>query len=104
MMMNSAHCQAHFSPQERNILGNILAIEPYQPVQGSGLHNGLQYGTRVPLPFRSCLSWWERLHPYAESSASARRERILTLIMCFSAGHTRGHKPSLHAASQAITW
>jgi Protein of unknown function (DUF3106) len=43
-MMNSGQFQAQFSPQERNILGNILAVEPYQPVHGSGLDNGLQNG------------------------------------------------------------
>ena len=43
-MMNSGQFQAQFTPQERSILGNILAVEPYQPVHGSGLDNGLQYG------------------------------------------------------------
>jgi hypothetical protein len=43
-MMNSGQFQAQFTPQERNILGNILAVEPYQPVHGSGLDNGLEYG------------------------------------------------------------
>ncbi len=43
-MMNSSQFQAQFSPQERSILGNILAVEPYQPVHGSGLDNGLEYG------------------------------------------------------------
>jgi hypothetical protein len=43
-MMNSSQFQAQFSPQERNILGNILAVEPYQPIHGSGLDNGLEYG------------------------------------------------------------
>jgi hypothetical protein len=43
-MMQSSQFQAQFSPQERGILGNILAVEPYQPVRGSGLDNGLEYG------------------------------------------------------------
>jgi chemotaxis regulatin CheY-phosphate phosphatase CheZ len=43
-MMNSSQFQAQFTPQERTILGNILTVEPYQPVHGSGLENGLQYG------------------------------------------------------------
>jgi hypothetical protein len=44
-MMNSNQFQAQFTPHERNILGNILAAEPYQPVHGSGLdNNGLEYG------------------------------------------------------------
>ena len=43
-MMNSGQFQSQFTPQERSILGNILAVEPYQPVRGSGLDNGLQYG------------------------------------------------------------
>ena len=44
-MMNSSQFQAQFTPQERGILGNILAVEPYQPVPRSGLdNNGLQYG------------------------------------------------------------
>ena len=43
-MMNSGQFQAQFTPQERSILGNILAVEPYQPVPRSGLDNGLQYG------------------------------------------------------------
>ena len=43
-MMNSGQFQAQFSPQERSILGNILAVEPYEHVRGSGLDNGLQYG------------------------------------------------------------
>jgi hypothetical protein len=43
--MNSGQFQAQFTPQERGILGNILAVEPYQPVPRSGLdNNGLQYG------------------------------------------------------------
>jgi hypothetical protein len=45
VMMNSGQFQAQFTPQERGILGNILAVEPYQPVPRSGLDpNGLQYG------------------------------------------------------------
>jgi hypothetical protein len=44
-MMNSGQFQAQFTAQERGILGNILAVEPYQPVPRSGLdNNGLQYG------------------------------------------------------------
>jgi hypothetical protein len=44
-MMNSSQFQSQFTPQERGILGNILAVEPYQPVPRSGLDpNGLQYG------------------------------------------------------------
>jgi hypothetical protein len=44
VMMNSGQFQAQFTPHERSILGNILAAEPYQPVRGSSLDNGLQYG------------------------------------------------------------
>jgi Protein of unknown function (DUF3106) len=43
-MMNSSQFQAQFTPQERSILGNILTVEPYRPVHGSGLDNGLEYG------------------------------------------------------------
>lgn len=44
-LMNSGQFQAQFTPQERSILGNILVVEPYQPVPRSGLdNNGLQYG------------------------------------------------------------
>jgi len=44
-LMNSGQFQAQFTSQERNILGNILAVEPYQPVPRSGLdNNGPQYG------------------------------------------------------------
>lgn len=43
-MMGSSQFQDQFSPQERNILGNMLSVEPYQPVHGSGLDNGLEYG------------------------------------------------------------
>ncbi len=44
-MMNSNQFQAQFTPQERSMLGNILAVEPYEPVHGSGLGNdGLEYG------------------------------------------------------------
>ncbi len=31
LVINSARFQADFSPQERNILGSLLSIEPYQP-------------------------------------------------------------------------
>jgi hypothetical protein len=44
VMMNSGRFQAQFTPQERGILGNILAVEPYQPVRGSSLDNGLESG------------------------------------------------------------
>ncbi len=43
-LMNSGQFQAQFTPHERTILGNILAVEPYQPVRGSSLDNGVQYG------------------------------------------------------------
>jgi Protein of unknown function (DUF3106) len=43
-MMRSPQFQSQFSPQERFMLGNILAVEPYQPVRGSSLDNGLEYG------------------------------------------------------------
>lgn len=44
-MMNSNQFQAQFTPQERGVLGNLLAVEPYEPVRGSGLGNdGLEYG------------------------------------------------------------
>jgi hypothetical protein len=43
-MMNSAQFQAQFTPQERNILGNMLAVEPYRPPRKSGLDSGLEYG------------------------------------------------------------
>jgi len=43
-LMNSGQFQAQFSPRERNILGNILAVEPFHPTPRSGLDNGLQYG------------------------------------------------------------
>ena len=43
-LMNSGQFQSQFSPQERSILGNILAVEPYQPVRGSSLPGGLEYG------------------------------------------------------------
>jgi hypothetical protein len=43
-MMNSGQFQAQFTPQERHILGSILAVEPYRPAPRSGLDNGLQYG------------------------------------------------------------
>jgi hypothetical protein len=44
VMMNSGQFQSQFTPHERAILGNILAVEPYQPVRGSSLDNGLEYG------------------------------------------------------------
>jgi hypothetical protein len=44
VMMRSPVFQSQFTPQERFMLGNILAVEPYQPVPRSGLDNGLQYG------------------------------------------------------------
>jgi hypothetical protein len=43
-MMHSGQFEAQFTPQERSILGNILAVEPYEAVHGSGLDNGLEYG------------------------------------------------------------
>jgi hypothetical protein len=44
-LMNSGQFQAQFTSQERSILGNILAVEPYHPIPRSGLDNdGLQYG------------------------------------------------------------
>ena len=43
-MMNSGQFQTQFSPQERGILTNLLAVEPYQPAHGAGLDNGVQYG------------------------------------------------------------
>jgi hypothetical protein len=44
-LMNSGQFQAQFTQQERSILGNILAVEPYHPIPRSGLDNdGLQYG------------------------------------------------------------
>jgi hypothetical protein len=43
-MMNSPRFQAQFSPQERSILSNILAVEPYQAIQGTRHDNGLEYG------------------------------------------------------------
>jgi hypothetical protein len=43
-MMNSPRFQAQFSPQERSILSNILAVEPYQAIQGPRHDNGLEYG------------------------------------------------------------
>ena len=42
-MMNSGQFQAQFTPQERQILGNILAVEPYLP-RKLGQNNGLEYG------------------------------------------------------------
>jgi hypothetical protein len=43
-MMNSPQFQAQFSPQERTLLGNLLAVEPYEPIHGLGLGNGLENG------------------------------------------------------------
>jgi hypothetical protein len=43
-MMNSPRFQAQFSPQERSILSNILAVEPYQAIQGPRHDDGLEYG------------------------------------------------------------
>jgi hypothetical protein len=43
-MMNSGQFESQFTAHERGILGNILAVEPYHPVRGSGLDNGLEYG------------------------------------------------------------
>ena len=42
-LMSSGQFQAEFTPQERGILGNILSVEPYEPV-GSKQEKGLQYG------------------------------------------------------------
>jgi Protein of unknown function (DUF3106) len=43
-MMNSSQFQSQFSSQERGILTNLLAVEPYQPAHGAGIDNGVQYG------------------------------------------------------------
>jgi hypothetical protein len=43
-MMNSPKFAAQFSPQERSILGNILAVEPYHAVRGPRPDDGLEYG------------------------------------------------------------
>jgi hypothetical protein len=43
-MMDSGQFQARFTEQERKILGDILAVEPYRLIRGPGLENGLQYG------------------------------------------------------------
>jgi Protein of unknown function (DUF3106) len=43
-MMDSGQFQARFTAQERRILGDILAVEPYRLIRGPGLENGLQYG------------------------------------------------------------
>ena len=43
-MMNSSQFQAQFTPQERTILGNILTVEPYQPMHGSTPGEDLEYG------------------------------------------------------------
>jgi hypothetical protein len=42
-MMNSGQFQAQFTPQERGILSNILAVEPYQ-AREPGMDNDLQNG------------------------------------------------------------
>jgi phage-related protein len=41
-MMNSSEFQGRFTPQERRILGDILAVEPYRPIRGPGPENALQ--------------------------------------------------------------
>jgi hypothetical protein len=43
-MMNSPKFQAQFSPQERSILGNFLAISPYEATHAPRQDDGLQYG------------------------------------------------------------
>jgi hypothetical protein len=43
-MMRSPQFAAQFTPQERGILSNILTVEPYEPIRGSELNNGLEYG------------------------------------------------------------
>jgi hypothetical protein len=43
-MMNSPKFAAQFSLQERSILGNILAVEPYHAVHGLRPNDGLEYG------------------------------------------------------------
>ncbi len=43
-MMNSGQFQTQFTPQERTILGNILAVEPYRPQHGAAPNDDLQYG------------------------------------------------------------
>jgi Protein of unknown function (DUF3106) len=43
-MMSSREFQGQFTPKERRILGDILAVEPYRLIRGPGLENGLQYG------------------------------------------------------------
>ena len=43
-MVNSSEFQGRFTPQERRILGDILAVEPYRPIRDPGLEKGLQYG------------------------------------------------------------
>jgi hypothetical protein len=45
--MNSGQFQAQFSPHERSILGNTLALETYHPTPRSGLNHGLQSGTTL---------------------------------------------------------
>jgi hypothetical protein len=41
-MINSSEFQGRFTPKERRILGDILAVEPYRLIRGPGLENGLQ--------------------------------------------------------------
>jgi Protein of unknown function (DUF3106) len=43
-MMNSGQFQAEFSPHERNILGDMLSVEPYRPANGAVMPYGPQYG------------------------------------------------------------
>jgi hypothetical protein len=43
-MMNSGQFQAQFTPQERGIISNVLAVEPYSPMRGSRPNDGLEYG------------------------------------------------------------
>jgi hypothetical protein len=43
-MMNSSEFQGQFTPKERRILRDILAVEPYRRIRGPGLEHGLQYG------------------------------------------------------------
>lgn len=43
-MMGSSQFQGRFTAQERRILGDILAVEPYRLNRTPGLENGLQYG------------------------------------------------------------
>ncbi len=41
-MIDTSRFQSEFSPHELSILGNILAVEPYHPVNAPGLGNGLR--------------------------------------------------------------